>query len=492
MADTDTIEKDDDTLPPEESTDELERRSLASHINARPIATAQPEPTSGTADLEKNAALSQGMPISAGQEANPTPHSLPLRSGVASLWTKADNIQNPVLRVLGKIGAGAARAIDTAGMIAAPGIESAIPGTQGNAVMQRKAANADTERTAKQAQEQATLEHTQATTEDEKAQTAQRTAPKAPAPKEEKWDVFPGYTDSDGTPLMREENSGQVVRALDRQPPQAFKAAEKNEKPDSIDQQYNEAIARGDHAAAARLLQVKTDLAKAGQSPERPERPPRTMMVVPQPDGSQKVIEVTPNMTIPGNAAKPGEAASASRKDISAHDKAYVQPAEAVEKSYQMSDQAYKEYQAAKAEGKDLPTGAQSMVQLSTHLSTTFGNVKGARITKDMIQEHMGARSVSDGALVAIQKLTNGDPLSPDQWDAFHDLIGKSRQLTWQIAAKEADRKHIPVDFLPKDLEGMAHEPGDLGHSFIYNGKKYQNVPDELYKKYKGKNGFSE
>jgi hypothetical protein len=123
-----------------------------------------------------------------------------------------------------------------------------------------------------------------------------------------------------------------------------------------------------------------------------------------------------------------------NEKAINAHDKAYVQPAEQVEKSYQMMNQAYNEYQGAAAQGKDLPTGAQSMVALSTHLATTFGNVKGSRITKDMIQEHLGARSVSDAALVATQKLTNGDVLSPAQWSAFHDLISNSRRLSWQIA----------------------------------------------------------
>jgi hypothetical protein len=159
------------------------------------------------------------------------------------------------------------------------------------------------------------------------------------------------------------------------------------------------------------------------------------------------------------NANNRGES-NVSRQDVRAHDKAYVQPAEAVEKSYNMMDHAYNEYKAAQAKGQDLPTGAQSMLALSTHLGTTFGNVRGARVTKDMIAEHLGARSISDDALVAVQKLTNGDRISPAQWDAFHDLIKQSRNLSWQTAVKEADRKHIPVDFLPPDLQNKTGGQG--------------------------------
>ena len=70
-----------------------------------------------------------------------------------------------------------------------------------------------------------------------------------------------------------------------------------------------------------------------------------------------------------------------------------------------------------------------------------------------MIHEHLGARSISDDARAAIQKLQDGDVLSPAQWKAFHDLIGESRKLSWQTAVKEAERKKIPVDFLPPDLK---------------------------------------
>jgi hypothetical protein len=167
---------------------------------------------------------------------------------------------------------------------------------------------------------------------------------------------------------------------------------------------------------------------------------------------------------------RPATAAD-NEKANNAHDKAYVQPAEQVEQSYQMMNQAYNEYQGAAAQGKDLPTGAQSMVALSTHLATTFGNVKGSRITKDMIQEHLGARSISDAALVATQKLTNGDVLSPAQWSAFHDLISNSRRLSWQIAATEAQRKAIPTNFLPPDLAnlGQANAAPNPGASSGFN-----------------------
>jgi hypothetical protein len=153
------------------------------------------------------------------------------------------------------------------------------------------------------------------------------------------------------------------------------------------------------------------------------------------------------------NLAQDRAETTASRQAIRQHDKDYVLPAENVEKSYQMMQHAYDEYQAATAQGKQLPTGAQSMLALSTHLATTFGNVKGSRVTKDMIEHHLGARGISDKAQVAIQKLTNGDVLSPDQWNAFHDLISQSRKLSWDTAVRTAKRKDIPVDFLPDDLQ---------------------------------------
>lgn len=166
--------------------------------------------------------------------------------------------------------------------------------------------------------------------------------------------------------------------------------------------------------------------------------------------------------------------------------------AEDTDKSYQMFQDAYNEYKAAN--GK-LPTGAQSMLALSTHLSTTFGNVKGSRVTKDMIQEHLGARSVSDTALVAVQKLTSGDVLSPKQWAAFNDLITDSRNKQWDNAVANAHYRGLPADFLPEDRRTVtaqptknspATQPRSSGANRPANTNQ-QNQPHPFFSRYGGK-----
>ncbi len=146
---------------------------------------------------------------------------------------------------------------------------------------------------------------------------------------------------------------------------------------------------------------------------------------------------------------KQGQAVS---KNMLYHDKNYVQPALLAEQSYNLANNAYNDYTAAAAKGQTLPTGAQSMLMLSQHLANTFGTVKGARVTKDMIQEHLGARNITDDMEVAINKLVNGDQLSSNQWGAFHKLIGQARVEKWRTAASEGGRLGIPQNYLPTDL----------------------------------------
>lgn len=135
------------------------------------------------------------------------------------------------------------------------------------------------------------------------------------------------------------------------------------------------------------------------------------------------------------------------------HDK-NVTPALGSERTYRLASDVYNEYQQLRAKGKDFPAGAQSVQMLSYHMANTFGNVKGARITKDLIAKHMGARSISDSALVAIQKITNGDQLSPSQWDAYFSLVGQNRNETWRGVLDDAQALGRPLEYIafPKDL----------------------------------------
>jgi hypothetical protein len=182
---------------------------------------------------------------------------------------------------------------------------------------------------------------------------------------------------------------------------------------------------------------------------------------------SHKVTPITPNVKpraqttaqagdkvgIPGDKILgKGRPTYASNQMAMEFEKDYVVPSENVEKSFQQMMNVWNEYQALAKAGRHLDTGAQSMLMLSQHLQTTFGQTKGSRVTKDMISHHLGARSISDDALVAFQKLVDGDPLSPGQWVAFHDLVTSARREQWSIAIKEARRHKVPVNFVPKDL----------------------------------------
>jgi hypothetical protein len=161
---------------------------------------------------------------------------------------------------------------------------------------------------------------------------------------------------------------------------------------------------------------------------------------------------------------KPKEGAILSEQQIAAANNKFaggtLKDAQGVEKSYEMFNNAYKNR-------KDAKSGAASMLALSTHLATTFGVVKGVRVTKDMIHEHLGARNISDGAEVAVNRLVNGDVLSENQWNDFKTLITESRNITWKNTIQSAHAMGIPVtaDILPSDVGGAPtkNKHSDLG-----------------------------
>lgn len=147
--------------------------------------------------------------------------------------------------------------------------------------------------------------------------------------------------------------------------------------------------------------------------------------------------------------------ATGQGKVAEAWEKNYNKPANDVERAYQMYQEALQEYNSGNAK-----TGAATMLALSQHLNTTFGQVKGSRMNRDLIQEHRDAIGALDRLELEAGKLAGrGDQLTADQMVEFGRLIQNMRHLTWETATKEALRHGLPVDFLPQGEEKLADMP---------------------------------
>jgi hypothetical protein len=202
---------------PEGSTEDLENRGMQARTMGTPIPAA-PMTTAPEASPEKGSMADLENRSLANFE---HPKSAPIQTGVASLWSKAQNIHNPVLRVLGEIGAGGARALDAIGtgvgrVIPAVGaLESAIPGSTMNKLYNDKAAAAKQEQEDVSAQREAQTEHEKAETGAVPATVAKTEAEtKAlenpqPKPKEEDWTLAANLAGPNGEPVEYEKNSGQ-------------------------------------------------------------------------------------------------------------------------------------------------------------------------------------------------------------------------------------------------------------------------------------------
>lgn len=205
---------------------------------------------------------------------------IPIKAGIAGLWAKADNIHNPVLRVLGKIGTGALKAIDYAGEAALPSVEQRIPGSEGNERLQEN--------------RKLSVDKEQAETEAKTAQTAHTNAetdalqakPDQPTDK-----PIHSYVNAEGkqvTIFQKADNSTyeKTFGDVNQKDPAA-------KTPSDFEQFYADYIKDNNiHDSAHNRLMARKAYAAAGQAPQRE---PRQLAV--GPDGT--VIELKPGMKIP-------------------------------------------------------------------------------------------------------------------------------------------------------------------------------------------------
>jgi hypothetical protein len=110
----------------------------------------------------------------------------------------------------------------------------------------------------------------------------------------------------------------------------------------------------------------------------------------------------------------------------------YVNPANQIETNYQKAQAAMDAYT------NNPQTGAAGMVMLSQHIATTLGGVKGVSTGETMIHEHENALGLEQRIARMSDYFATGQPLSADQMNEFNHIIKETRDITWNVAAKEA------------------------------------------------------
>jgi hypothetical protein len=217
-----------------------------------PVAAGAPEPPSGSlGGLESSASrIPMEMGASLRQATQPD-QPTPLQAKTAQDQARQQELSkgSGIAQIGNKYARGALRGLNVLGTVAAPFLPGGqlamqqIPGTEEHHQVLEHQNQKAIKQDAGQAKDEAGTAKDVADTEEAQARAglarAQTGALGEPKPKEEKWDAFANFTDTDGTPLIKEENSGQVVRASDLKPPTGFKAsAPKTERPDTPEQQF--------------------------------------------------------------------------------------------------------------------------------------------------------------------------------------------------------------------------------------------------------------
>jgi hypothetical protein len=147
-----------------------------------------------------------------------------------------------------------------------------------------------------------------------------------------------------------------------------------------------------------------------------------------------------------GGALPPG-AARAEIMRTNQFNTQYIKPATDIEQNFSKFQEAYKEYQ------NNPQTGAASMVALAQHLGSTFGSIKGTTQGEHMIAEHKDAIGLFDRMDRFVDSLKSGQQLSAEQWKDFGSLLSKTREIQWDTTAKEAERRHMPIDMVPASIK---------------------------------------
>jgi hypothetical protein len=210
--------------------------------------------------------------------------------------------------VLGKIGHVAGKIGQVAGSAIAPNLMQDIPGSQANiraqgagGVAEENTAVGNEEKAAQAAHTEAEIPAVKATTEHTQQETEDlKNKPEPKLSVQDQYSAAVADAQKRGVDPNTDTKVKQLADTITSIQRQNAGAQEK------LDQQYQDALASGDHEKAERILKVKADLAKAGQAPQRP---PQTMVVLP---GGQTEV-ARPGMTLPEGTQNIGGFATMNR-----------------------------------------------------------------------------------------------------------------------------------------------------------------------------------
>jgi hypothetical protein len=241
--------------------------------------------------------------------------------------------------------------------------------------------------------------------------------------------------ESEGKTVTTDQGVFQWNPATSRYDVRVGGAPAKNEKPDSLDQQYNDAIASGDHATAARILKVKEDMAAAGRNPEE-----GTWQIAEDQDGKPVLFNSKSGQmkAAPAGVAKAGTHAKAATE-------------------LEKQQQPYKDILDSVEEARDYAkekSGPGDYALLLRVVDATKP-AKGFRFTQSEQDLLIGARSLANSADALYQKAAGGQLLTDDQRKQMLDVLN--------IVEKHAQQRM-------KDIGGGATQ------KFTDNGVTY-NIP---------------
>jgi hypothetical protein len=207
---------------------------------------------------------------------------------------------------------------------------------------------------------------------------------------------------------------------------------------------------------------------KAGAT-QKPEHEPRQLMEVQQPDGSVKVVEARPGMTLPKGAKKVG----------------------ATDKGPTADEQRRADL------GNNLNENLAAYEDIVRRRPDLFGPIAGRKTAALMFT---GSSDPDISALRAIKEFAGMAAVGTHAMrNAQHVKIASDAMMNLNdqpeaILSEKGpiSRARTSIQTFIGDVEGQRVQDKGALHSFTFNGTQYENVPDALYNKYKGKAGFKE